>query len=143
MARKNWIGRFDNPHNPVLDFNLYSYREQGKKYRVTGVIDTGFTGFIQIPLEFASFLGAMARPAITTTVRLANNALQNGFLVNMTAEVEGECRNDLCLVSLVKGSQTLIGMEFLRLFSRALIILQQGNRILLMPDESFPTVSDS
>ncbi len=85
----NWIGRFDERHNPRLNFNLISLSD-GQHHTFDGIIDTGFTGFVQIPLPAAAIMGIISQPNSVGTVTLANGTIQQVLLKQMPVTVEEE-----------------------------------------------------
>lgn len=70
-----WIGRFDKQHNPRLNFAIVR-QSDGAKMNFDGIIDTGFTGFIQIPLPAAFTLGIVSEPIGFGIATLANGTEQ-------------------------------------------------------------------
>ena len=61
-----WSGKFDADGNPTLTFHI-SADDQTQGVEVTGIIDTGFTGFVLLPMQYALSLGLT--PKSTTRLR--------------------------------------------------------------------------
>ena len=47
------LGHYDEQGNACLKFHLYAVRHSPPGIEYTGIIDTGFTGFLQLPLSHA------------------------------------------------------------------------------------------
>ncbi|MDE0699061.1 MAG: hypothetical protein OXH76_24845 [Boseongicola sp.] len=116
-----WEGRFDDTHTATLDFNLHRIPD-GKQFQTTGIIDTGFTGFVQIPRATGEELGYVDGPRMYARYFLANREEQEVIVTLANVTVGRETRNGACLIPLAGDSLTLIGMDFLRRFHRKLII---------------------
>ena len=119
--RTTWTGRFDEMHTATLDFNLHSASD-GAQYRTTGIIDTGFTGFIQIPMSAGIQLDLVAEPLTFSKITLANGELQDVILKSTNVTVDQDTRAGVCVIPLAEDSLTLVGMDFLRRFERILIV---------------------
>lgn len=81
------------------------------------IIDTGFTGFVSMPLSVALPLGLVLYA--TATFTLADGSKENTFLCLGTAIMDG--RKEVGLVSLSKGNDILVGTEFLSKFESYLV----------------------
>ncbi len=53
-------GYFNEQHTPCLRFCIVG--GNGKEYSIEGIIDTGFTGFVQIPLVTVVAIGLKNQP---------------------------------------------------------------------------------
>ncbi len=49
----NGIGHYDQQGNACLKFHLCGTKHEAPGLEYTGIIDTGFTGFIQLPIQHA------------------------------------------------------------------------------------------
>ena len=125
-----WIGRFDNRRSPLLNFNLVSQRD-GNQYSFDGIIDTGFTGFIQIPMAHAVFLDIVRDPMTISSVSLANGAEQQVWLKQIPVTVQGETVSGYCHIPQTQNSPVLIGMDFLSRFERVLVVSSRQGIFLL------------
>ena len=85
------------------------------------MIDTGFYGFIQVPITVAFALNLPLEG--TTSVTLANGEIQRALTALGMVTLGGESRVDV--VHLSPSSKILLGMEFLRGFKRALAVFPE------------------
>ncbi len=112
-------GHYDAQGNACLTFHLCGVRHEPPGVELTGIIDTGFTGFLQIPLATAIELALPLEG--TTSVTLADGSVDAKLVATGTAELDGEQQDGSVIVEF-GSSDILIGMDFLRRFSRALIV---------------------
>ncbi len=130
MSKKpTWIGRFDRNHIARLDFTLQGLSGQAS-VPFEGIIDTGFTGFVQIPINMGAALGFLTPPLTVGKTPLANGSVQQVLLKQAHVTVQSETRDGLCHIPLSPQRPVLIGMDFLRRIERALVI-SKGVVILL------------
>lgn len=123
------VGHFDSLGNPCLKFHLcgVAHKEPGLEF--TGIIDTGFTGFIQLPLQHAFSLKLPLEG--TASYTLADGS-QTACLTAL-AKTTFAGRMEVGVVTLAPGSQDiLVGMGFLRQFKLGLMMVK---RIVLLLDE--------
>jgi len=93
------------------------------------ILDTGFTGFVAMPLLRALPLGLMLYG--TTTVEIADGSTSVKLTAKGMAEVE--CESKVGVVILEPSSNdVLIGMAFLRTFEKALFVSQ--TLVFLVPE---------
>ena len=139
-SKPNWIGRFDRDHIARLSFTLHS--PSGKSSATyEGIIDTGLTGFVQVPASVGTALGFLTPPLAVGNTHLANGATQQVLLKQ--SKVYGPDRDaEWRLPNPLDPQQpsTLIGMDFLRRFERLLIVSSRLG-IHLVPEQSLPQFS--
>lgn len=113
-------------HSPLLEFSLcdglYGL-ENSKKF--LGIVDTGFTGFIQIPKAKAREAGIVAG------VESATNTYADGRqkivpLAEATVILEGENYHGYVQIDDAPHGPILLGMDFLRRAKRALLVSSNG-----------------
>ncbi len=129
-----WTGRFDSRHSPRLNFSLVSLRD-GRENTFDGIIDTGFTGFIQIPIVPAVTLGIVRDPITVGTVSLANGTTQQVWLKQIPVTVEGETVSGLCHIPQTQNCPVLIGIDFLRRFERILVVSSKQGILLIKENQ--------
>jgi predicted aspartyl protease len=127
------IGRIHESGSPVMPFYVCGVAHDPPGIEYEGIVDTGFSGFIQMPFEEACRLrlpleGTVANiladgsiaPCLTALgqVRIKANGDELGPVVG-TIQISG-------------SSEILIGMEFLRAFGRGLGVFSQA--VFLLPD---------
>lgn len=128
-------GHFDEAGCPVIPFYLCGVAHELPGVRYEGIVDTGFSGFIQIPFDTACELklplfGTVGNVLADGSRIFALSVLgrasvpENG---NRTDPVTGAVQ-----VSLTSG-EILLGMEFLRAFNKGLGIFE--NTVFLLPSK--------
>lgn len=123
-----WTGSFSKSGSPTLKVLVKG--PFGKGVEFEGILDTGFTGFISMPLLSALPLGLILYG--TVTVELADGSKSVKLTARGLAIVEGETEVGVVILE-PNANEVLIGMAFLRLFKRAVFLSQ--NMIFLV-DES-------
>ncbi len=125
------VGHFDSQGNPCLKFHLcgVAHAEPGLEFE--GIIDTGFTGFIQLPVQHAFSLKLPLEG--TSSYVLADGSKGTSLTALAKTSYCGKTR--IGVVSLAFGSQDiLIGMGFLRQFKLG-IVMVTGMIVLLDEEE--------
>lgn len=116
-----WVGKFNELHSPCLTFAIHRERDD-ERFSFTGILDTGFTGFIQIPLIYAVILGTDINKCAIVKTTFANGTIENNWLKEMSVSVQNERVTGHCSISRHPDSPVLLGMEFLRKFNRVLVV---------------------
>ena len=126
------IGSFDKIGNPIVTISVCGVFTGGKK-EFEAVIDTGFTGFLQMPLFEAFPLGLVL--AGTTSVTLADGSASPRLMA--FGRVAIGTTEETALILLDVGSDAiLIGMSLLRKFKKKLVV---SSTDVLLEDEPPPT----
>ena len=129
-------GHFDNQGNACVKLHLCGVRNFPQGVEFSGIIDTGFTGFIQLPLGVALGLGLPLEG--TAKVMLADGS----EIIQLTAQAIASVnfpepigkRSINGIVTLSEYSlDILIGMEFLRSFEHRLFLSTKYG-VALVPD---------
>jgi len=120
-------GSVDSDHTPVVAITVAS--TSGPSTFVDAVIDTGFTGFVQVPALLAQELGLTPRTATETQYpdgRIDTTPLAWGRITLGSAVREG-------FVHIQRGSdEAIVGVEFLRLFRKTLVLSVADGTVLLI-----------
>ena len=133
MPREIGIGEYDAAGNACVTFHLCGVRHEPPGLEFQAIIDTGFTGFLQLPLGHAIALGLPLEG--TTSVRLADGTTAVKLTAQAQATLFGESRVGVVIIEF--GSpEILAGLDFLRQFRRGLIVAQWG--VAFMPEEEPP-----
>ena len=119
-------GSFDNG-TPSLKFSLGGV---GGEKEFTAVIDTGFSGFVSMPMIQAFPLGLPLYG--TTTVTLADGKSQAKLVAHGKAQLSDKIQFGLVILE-GGSSDVLIGVDFLRRFGLALLVMKA--RIALYDEE--------
>ena len=128
------IGHFDEQGNACLNFHLCGVRHKEPGLKYIGIIDTGFTGFIQIPIQHAFSLRLPLEG--TTTVTLADGSSLAVLTALGRATLLERAEIGVVMLS-VSSNEILLGMDFLRRFKRALLV-SHTNGVVLVDDFPAP-----
>jgi predicted aspartyl protease len=124
-------GFFDSNGNPSLRIGLAGvFNNKGTEFDT--IIDTGFSGFIAMPLIKAFPLGLPL--AGTTSVTLADGASHTKLIAIGKATV-GDRTKDGIVILEPSSNDILIGMDFLRTFGLALSL--DTTKIVLCDEQEF------
>jgi predicted aspartyl protease len=122
-------GHFDSLGNPCLKFHLCGVAHDPPGLEFEAITDTGFSGFIQLPMQHAFSLKLPLEG--TSSYILADGT--RGTSLTALAHTTFGGTTVLGVVSLTPGSQdVLVGMDFLRRFKLGLIMTK--GRIELVDD---------
>lgn len=118
-------------HYPQLEFSICKdiHDLPGKRMSFIGIIDTGFTGFIQLPRSQVLKLGLTADKS--TTARVADGSQRTVPLAEAVAFLNGDPISGLVWVSQL--NYVLLGMDFLRKIDKALIVSK--NAVYLIDED--------
>lgn len=112
-------GHFDSLGNPCLKFHLCGVAHDPPRLEFEAIIDTGFSGFIQLPMQHAFSLKLPLEG--TSSYVLADGS--RGTSLTALAHTTFGGTTVLGVVSLTPGSlNILVGMDFLRRFNLGLIM---------------------
>jgi predicted aspartyl protease len=122
------IGYLDSSGHPNVKVRVWGVAEDfGQEFEA--MIDTGFTGFLSMPITAAFPLALMLFG--TTSYTLADGSLSPKLLGYGTVALEDErALGPIVLESKTNG--LLLGMEFLRKLNKALLVSKNG--VILMDD---------
>ena len=116
-------GHLDQLGNACLTFHLCGVIHEEPGLEFTGIIDTGFTGFIQLPLQHAFSLKLPLEG--TASYTLADGTQTTCLMALAKTTFAG--KTHVGAVTLAHGSQDiLIGMGFLRQFRLGLVIFMKS-----------------
>ena len=111
------IGSFDSAGCPTVEIEVSN--PLGWKKKLTALVDTGFSGFLSIPILEAFPIGLLLH--CTTSVVLADGQTQSKLTCLGMAHIAGEARIGSIIIE-PQGDQVLLGMEFLREFKKKLVL---------------------
>ena len=103
-------------------FHLRGVRHDPPGIEYEGIIDTGFTAFVQLPLAVAIELALPLEG--TTSVMLADGSTAAKLTAQAQATLLGESEVGIAIIEF-HSPEILIGMDFLRRFRRGLIVSRQ------------------
>ncbi len=107
---------FDSDGRPTIDIEVSN--PIGWKASVTALIDTGFDGFLSLPILEAFPIGLLLRGMMP--IMLADGSTQDNLYCLGRIAFDGEERDGTILIDW-QGS-ALVGMDFIRTFRRALLV---------------------
>jgi predicted aspartyl protease len=122
-------GYLDKSGHPNIKVSVYGISDQLSQ-EFEAMIDTGFTGFLMLPLVSAFPLGLTLMG--TTNYTLADGSSSSKLLAIGTVVYEGEKSHGVIVLE-SKGGSPLLGMDFLRNCNKALLVSKSG---VLLVDES-------
>lgn len=112
-------GYFDREGSPCLSLSIVGISNENPPQDFEAVIDTGFTEFMQLPARAKKDLGL--RPLGTRTIHYSDNMAEP--MLAALAHVTFGGRTETGVVLLTdQSSEVLVGMDFLRQFSLALVL---------------------
>jgi predicted aspartyl protease len=130
-------GHFDQRRNACLKLHLCGTKHDDPGVEFEGVIDTGFTGFVSLPMQHAIALGLPLDSTVSVTFADGKSAVR---LVALARVWYGGVVG-VGAVTLEPGAvDILIGMDFLRHFKLALFISEK--HILLLPEEVISEIEE-
>ena len=126
------VGHFDDDGNPCILFHIQGVKHPHPGLEYAGIIDTGFSGFIQLPIDVGVHLSLPLEG--TKFVTLADKSEIHLLTALADVTLGEETKTGTALLSWTSGN-ILIGMEFLRKFERALFI-SEGTGVMLVKEIS-------
>ena len=114
-------GWFDDLGSAVVGIRLK--RPSGSTTSsIPAIIDTGFSGFVQVSFLFAATNGILVPPIFPTPVLLANGQKVTVPCVIAGAVLGRKTRLGVVHVPAAVNTPTLVGMDFLRRCEKALVV---------------------
>ena len=114
-------GHFNLTHgSPCVRLILRNPFDEAKHGHIEAVIDTGFSGFVQVPLGISMQLGLEIEATITP-VKLANDSIDFQNNARIQVSTGNDYVSGMANIS-SQGSAVLLGMEFLRVDERLLLV---------------------
>jgi predicted aspartyl protease len=113
-----WIGYLDNTGSPRLKLSIAgAFPASNQDFEA--LIDTGFSGFVAMPLISAFPLGLILFG--TTTVTLADGSNSPRLTAIGTASIGSESQDGVIILE-PNSNDVLIGMDFIKKFGRVLLL---------------------
>lgn len=134
-----WTGSFNKSGSPTIKFKLGGPLPNSEQ-EFEGIVDTGFTGFVSMPIVNAFPLGLLL--AGTTSVTLADG--KAAPLLTATGIVKIGDQSEVGVVLLQGGAaDILLGMDFLGKFGRILFIHPNKGLASLMDQKEVDPLIDA
>jgi predicted aspartyl protease len=102
-------GFFNQNGHPIVPIEVYGFSDKISQ-KFDAMLDTGFSGFLSLPLVYALKVGLILNS--TASFVLADGSVQNTLLCLGTVKIKSE--EQAGLISISKGNDVLLGMDFLR-----------------------------
>lgn len=132
-----WTGFLDKSGSPALKISI-SGPLPNSEQEFDAVIDTGFTGFVSMPLLKAFPLGLLLYG--TTEVTLADGS--NAVKLTAKGAVKIGGRMEIGVIILEPSSvDVLLGMDFPTKFERVLFVHRGKQGIMLMAEKEFDALA--
>jgi predicted aspartyl protease len=119
-------GFFNQNGHPIIPIEVYGFSKDFTQ-KFDAMLDTGFSGFLSLPLAYAFKVGLIL--ASTASFTLANGETDHTLLCFGGIKLNGEEQPGL--ISISKGNDVLLGMEFLRKFNKKLHLDCGSNLVIL------------
>lgn len=119
-------GFFSQIGHPIIPIEVYGFSKEVTQ-KFDAMLDTGFSGFLSLPLVHALKVGLIL--ASTASFTLADGSTDHTLLCYGSVKLDGEER--VGLISISKGNDVLLGMEFLRKFKKKLNLDCESNIVRL------------
>jgi predicted aspartyl protease len=123
------IGHIDKLGNACLNLHLCGVAHAAPGLEYTGIIDTGFTGFLLLPIQHAFALALPLRGTVSAT--LADGSQTSHLTAIVTATFGGQAEVGVATLAF-NSNDILIGMDFLRRFGLAFLL--SSAHVLLVDD---------
>ena len=115
-------GSFDSAGNPVIKIFVHGAVEQANR-DFEAILDTGFTGFLSMPLVQAFPLALILYG--TTSVTLADGTSHHRLTALGTVSMGNERQPGVIILE-PSSTEFLLRMDFLRRFKKALVVSQRS-----------------
>jgi predicted aspartyl protease len=121
-------GFFKQDGHPYLNIEVYGFSDQFKQ-SFEAMLDTGFTGFLQLPLVSSFTLGLILAGIANYT--LADGKTQLTLLCYGNIKINDEIQSGI--ISMSGGDSILLGVEFLKKFNKSLTLDCNNQAFQLLP----------
>lgn len=112
-----WTGSFGSSGSPELKIRISGMIGDGAEFNA--VIDTGFTGFLSMPLTEAFPLGLLLFG--TMNLVLADGSTSFRLTAYGSITIEDEKKSGIIVLEPSSG-ELLVGMDFLKRFNKTLLV---------------------
>lgn len=129
------IGSFNNVGSPTVEIEVSGPVTQPTKF--TAIVDTGFSGFLLLPLLEAFPVGLILHT--TMNVTLADGKTQTKLACLGRVFFDGQDEIGVVIIEW-SSSDILVGMEFLQKFKKQLVIDPVNRKVELL--DVIPPIPD-
>ncbi len=103
-----WTGCF-NHHSACLELEIQASNRQDQSIRIPSIIDTGFTGFVQIDVQMALVLGWLSGGINIGTTQIADGKTIPVGLFQSPVIIQNDTVVGLCQFPLRPNAPCLVG----------------------------------
>lgn len=128
-------GILDQKGHPHIEITVSRDGKAGSGEKFTALIDTGYSGFVSLPIIAAAKLGL--QPHATAQYELANGKLCDPVPL---ARAYACCAGDAFVAGVVvisEAASVLVGVEFLRTCGKGLFVFSTG--VVVVDEKEFLT----
>lgn len=125
------LGYFDNLGNACVKFHLCGVNHAAPGVEFSGIIDTGFTGFLQLPIQHAFQLALPLHGTASAT--LADGSQTTCLTALAQTTFDGQMYVGAVMLE-PQSQDILVGMDFLRRFKLSLIV---AKGVVMLLDEDW------
>jgi predicted aspartyl protease len=111
-------GGFDQSGSPTIDVEVSGPLQQFHSF--TAIMDTGFTGFLLLPIASAFPIGLLLHGIMP--IQLADGSVQTKLTCRGQIRFDSETREGIVVIEDVQSTEVLVGMDFLKRFRKQLIV---------------------
>lgn len=119
-------GFFSQNGHPIIPIEVYGFSKEVTQ-KFDAMLDTGFSGFLSLPLVHALKVGLILSG--TASFTLADGSTDYTLLCFGGIKLNGD--EQVGLISISRGNDVLLGMEFLRKFKKKLNLDCENNIVRL------------
>jgi predicted aspartyl protease len=126
-------GGFDQGGSPTIEIEVCGPLQQFHSF--TAIMDTGFTGFLHLPIVSAFPIGLILHSTIR--IQLADGSVQTKLTCRGQIRFDGESREGIVIIEESQSTEVLVGMDFLKHFRKQLTVdpVNEIVRIVNAPTE--------
>jgi predicted aspartyl protease len=110
-------GGFNASGSPTIQIEVSG--PLNTRHTFTAMVDTGFTGFLLLPILSAFPIGLILHS--TMPIQLADGSVQTKLTCLGKIDFDGQGNIGVIIIE-YQNTEVLVGMEFLRLFKKQLIV---------------------
>jgi len=110
-------GSFNQVGSPTIEIQVSGPLQQFHTF--TAMVDTGFTGFLLLPIVSAFPVGLILHS--TMPIQLADGSVQTKLTCLGQIRFEGQDKIGVVIIE-YQNTEVLVGMDFLRRFQKQLIV---------------------
>lgn len=132
-----WIGYFNKAGAPAIKIGISGVLQR-KPTEFEATVDTGFSGFLSMPLLQAFPIGLVLKG--TMALQYADGSASDKLIALGEVSVGNELEINVIILH-EKSNTVLVGMEFLQVFRKRLIVSTESKTVLLEDEPQHQAVA--